>query len=339
MSATEGRLSPIEDGTDNCLQDENRQDDLDQDGRPTITPLSQHLRFLDDPNSYEESREDRNQANQANIERTIRSQIQELATQIRREIQQSFNAGEQTASGVQQVNYVSNTAGSCPTTANLQESAGTSMPSTPTAVLDAHRPVDAGSVLMTNYKKATNISILLSDRAKLSLDNMNPMPKIKLKNDANEAIGLYTLVTGERTPPVVTLENPNGYKSKSVKMANKHGESILVVTPEDDYYCYAAEKESAFHLIMLMIDKNLYHFIKDLISEKDPKRIYNELLSHFAGHKQLHIEHAKVTLESHNINANEITLSISVFREKLLTFEDAQESDTTEQYRVALLKK
>ena len=177
------------------------------------------------------------------------------------------------------MNYASNTAGSYPTTANLQESAGTSMPPTPTAVLDAHRPVDAGSVLMTNYKKASNISILLTDRAKRSLDNKNPMPKIKLMNDANEAIGFYTLVTvtGERTPPVVTLENPNGYKFKSVKMANKHGESILVVTPEDDYYCYAAEKESAFHLIMLMIDKNLYHFIKDLISEKDPKRIYNEL--------------------------------------------------------------
>ena len=144
------------------------------------------------------------------------------------------------------MNYVSNTAGSCPTTANLQESAGTSMPPTPTAVLDAHRPVDAGSVLMTNYKKATNISILLSDRAKLSLDNKNPMPKIKLMNDALEASGLYTLVTGERTPPVVIQENRNGYKSKSaIMMVNKFGESVPVVTPEHDCYCYTAEKESA----------------------------------------------------------------------------------------------
>ena len=90
---------------------------------------------------------------------------------------------------------------------------------------------------------------------------------------------------------------------------------------------------------MLMIDQNLYHIIKDQISEKDPKQIYKELLSHFDGNKQHHIEHAEVTLESHIINANEITLSISVFREKLLAFEDAQESGTTEPYRIALLKK
>ena len=55
----------------------------------------------------------------------------------------------------------------------------------------------------------------------------------------------------------------------------------------------------------LMIDPNLYHIIKDQISAKDPKRIYKELLSHFAGHKQHHIEHATVTLESHTIHANE----------------------------------
>ena len=88
-----------------------------------------------------------------------------------------------------------------------------------------------------------------------------------------------------------------------------------------------------------MIDQNLYHIIKDQISEKDPKQIYKELLSHFDGNKQHHIEHAEVTLVSHIINATEITLSISVFREKLLAFEDAQESRTTEPYRIALLKK
>ena len=48
--------SPMKDETDNSLQDENRQDDLEQDGLPRITPVGQHLRFLDGPNSYEGSK-------------------------------------------------------------------------------------------------------------------------------------------------------------------------------------------------------------------------------------------------------------------------------------------
>ena len=76
----------MEDETDNSFQDENRQDDLDQDDLPTITPVSKHLQFFEGPDSHEESREDQNQAN---IERTIRTQIRELADQIRREFQQS----------------------------------------------------------------------------------------------------------------------------------------------------------------------------------------------------------------------------------------------------------
>ena len=43
--------SPMED--ENSLQTEDRQNDLDQDGRPTIPP-NQHLRFYEGPDSREE---------------------------------------------------------------------------------------------------------------------------------------------------------------------------------------------------------------------------------------------------------------------------------------------
>ena len=91
--------SPMEDETENSFQTENRQDDLDQDGRSTITP-NQHLRFFEGANSHEDSRVNLSLANHANTERTIRSQIQDLAAQIRREIRQSLNVGEQIASGL-----------------------------------------------------------------------------------------------------------------------------------------------------------------------------------------------------------------------------------------------
>ena len=45
--------SPMED--ENSLQTEDRQNDLDQDGWPTITP-NQHLRFYKGPDSREELR-------------------------------------------------------------------------------------------------------------------------------------------------------------------------------------------------------------------------------------------------------------------------------------------
>ena len=89
--------SPMED--ENSLQAEDRQNDLDQDGRSTITP-NQHLRFFEGANSHEDSRVNLSLANHANTERTIRSQIQDLAAQIRREIRQSLNVGEQIASGL-----------------------------------------------------------------------------------------------------------------------------------------------------------------------------------------------------------------------------------------------
>ena len=49
-----------------------------------------------------------------------------------------------------------------------------------------------------------------------------------------------------------------------------YGESIPVVSQEDDCYCYAAESD----LIMQMIDSLLYHIIKDQMVEQDPRRIY-----------------------------------------------------------------
>ena len=66
----------------------------------------------------------------------------------------------------------------------------------PTAMLNPHRLVDARSVSIVNYKKATPLSLLNAKEAKLSLSDRNPMQKIKIMNGALEASGFYTLVTG-----------------------------------------------------------------------------------------------------------------------------------------------
>ena len=242
------------------------------------------------------------------------------------------------ASGISEENSATNTAERYPTPANLQDMDGTSMPPDPTAILNSHRLVDARSVTIINYKKASPISLLSAKEEKLSLDDRNPMPKIKSMNGALEASGFFTLVIGGRAPPIATINNPNGYRSKSVIMEIKHGKQFPVVIPEDGCYCFDSEKEATCYLLMLMIDPNLHHLIKEQIADKDPERIYKELLNHFAGHKQHHIEHAKYSLEHHLINPNAVILSISVLREKLLSFEDAQASDTTEPYRCALLQ-
>ena len=94
-----------------------------------------------------------------------------------------------------------------------------------------------------------------------------------------------------------------------------------------------------FQLMMQMLNPSLFHMIKDQIAEKDPRRICKILVGHFVGHKQHHIENAKQILESHILNADEITLSISLRREKIQAFENAQESVTTEPYKLGLLKK
>ena len=127
--------SPMED--ENSFQTEDRQNDLDQDGRPTITP-NQHLRFYEGPDSREEPR---GSIIPANLEDQIRIQIQELATQPRREMYRSRNIGEQRASRISEENYPTSTEGSY-----LQEVDDTSMSPNPTAMLNLHRLVDARSV-------------------------------------------------------------------------------------------------------------------------------------------------------------------------------------------------
>ena len=72
--------SPLED--ENSLQTEDRQNDLDQDGRSTITP-NQHLRFYEGPDPREEPRV--SSRGQANLADQIRLQIQELGSQLRQE--------------------------------------------------------------------------------------------------------------------------------------------------------------------------------------------------------------------------------------------------------------
>ena len=89
---------------------------------------------------------------------------------------------------------------------------------------------------------------------------------------------------------------------------------------------------------MQMIDPNLHHLIKEEILDKDPRSIYTIICEHFAGHKHHHIENAKQNLENHKLNAAQITLSISLLIEKLQLFEEAQESITTEAYKLGLLK-
>ena len=113
------------------------------------------------------------------------------------------------ASGISEENYATNTEGSYPSPANLQEMDDTSMSPDPAAMLNPHRLVDARSVPIANYKKATPISILNAKEAKLSLDDRNPMQKIKIMNGAFEASGFFTLVIGVRIPPIATINNPN----------------------------------------------------------------------------------------------------------------------------------
>ena len=149
--------------------------------------------------------------------------------------------------------------------------------------------------------------------------------------------GTYCTPYKTTVPPIATINNPNGYRSKSIIMEFKHGKQVPIVIPEDDCYCFDSEKEATYYLLMLMIDQNLHHLIKEQIADKDPGRIYRELLNHFAGHKQHHIATQKQAVEEHYINPNAITLS-TVFREKLLSFHDAQESDTTEPHIIALLQ-
>ena len=61
-------------------------------------------------------------------------------------------------------------------------------------------------------------------------------------------------------------------------------------------------------------------------------------MNHFAAHKQHHIAHAKQAVENPYIDPNAVTLSISIFRELLLSFHDAQEAETTETHRIALFQ-
>ena len=97
-------------------------------------------------------------------------------------------------------------------------------------------------------------------------------------------------------------------------MEFKHGRQVGTVIPDDDCYCFDSEKKETYYLLMMMIDQNLHHLIKEQISDKDPERIYRELLNHFAGQKQHHIAHAKQAFENHYIDPNAVTSSISVFR-------------------------
>ena len=173
--------SPMED--ENSLQTEDRQNDLDQDGRSTITP-NQHLRFYEGPESREEPRVSRGQANLAD---QIRLQIQELGKQLRQEIYGSRKIGEQRASGSSEENYPNSTEGSY-----LQEVDDASTSPNPTAMPNSHRFVDARSVPIVNYKKATPISLLNAKDARLSLNDRNPMQKIKMMNVALEASGFFT---------------------------------------------------------------------------------------------------------------------------------------------------
>ena len=58
--------SPMEDETENSFQTEDRQNDLDQDGRPTITP-NQHLRFYEGSDSREDPRRSMTGCQEANL--------------------------------------------------------------------------------------------------------------------------------------------------------------------------------------------------------------------------------------------------------------------------------
>ena len=86
-----------------------------------------------------------------------------------------------------------------------------------------------------------------------------------------------------------------------------------------------------FQLMMQMLNPSLFHMIKDRIAEKDPRRICKILVGHFVGHKQHCIENAKQILESHILNADEITLSISLRRENrdiFLLFSNSSKIDS-----------
>ena len=130
------------------------------------------------------------------------------------------------ASGILEEKYATNTEGSFLSPANLQEVDDTSISPDPTAMLNPHILVDARSVPIANCKKATPISLLNAKEAKLSLDGRNPMQKIKIMNDALEASGFFKLVTGVRVPPIATINNPNGYRSKSIITKNQTWKAI-----------------------------------------------------------------------------------------------------------------
>ena len=111
------------------------------------------------------------------------------------------------------------------------------------------------------------------------------------------------------------------------------------IIPDDDCYRFDAERWEAYHLLLMMIDQNLHHLLVEQIADRDPERMYKALLDHFAGHKQHHIAHAKQALENYYIDPNAVTLSISIFRELLLSYHDAQEAETTEAHKITLLAK
>ena len=170
----------------------------------------------------------------ANLELMIRSQIKELSAQLQREIRRSRNNGEQMASGIVEENYATNTEGSYPSPANLQEVDDTSISPDPAAMLNPHILVDARSVPIANYNEATPISLLNAKEAKLSLDDRNPMQKIKIMNSALEASGFFKLVTGVRVPVIVEIEGiPSneqlGIKSKKIDSGLAVGNTVITL--------------------------------------------------------------------------------------------------------------
>ena len=214
------------------------------------------------------------------------------------------------------------------------------------AELTVPKPTEQRFVSRRNYNSTSKSVIDTFVANNITMECKDSFVRISLIRGALSTAGLRNMIDGHRTQPLATIDNPNGYRERSIQKTNVvdeiTGESrtITILLEEDDIYYYEYDKGRLYQAILEIFHKSLLYLVPAEIEANDGVTMYTKIMEHLNGQRGRDADIAREAFVKYRMNES-ITFKQerAKFEEVFKTLEYAQRSKIPESEKIQFLNK
>ena len=178
-----------------------------------------------------------------------------------------------------------------------------------------------------SYRKTTEEVSKSAKSLKISSNSADINRKIEAFNNLLNSTSLLTMLNGQRSQPMMTDENPNGFSPRAMRVKN----DIATIEEADDIFLYAHDAKRLFQLMILFFDETLFYHCTAEIKSGNGIIMYNKIIAKVQGRALRDIDNAQKALEQFKIASSKpLPSELAKLEEIFVRLEHAQQTPLTD---------